>query len=32
MAANLYQAFFGFVLVYFSNWFTRRLFPEGALY
>lgn len=32
MAANLYQAVFGFILVFGSNWATRKLFPEGALY
>jgi putative aldouronate transport system permease protein len=32
MAVNLYQAAFGFLLVYGSNWLTRKLFPEGALY
>jgi putative aldouronate transport system permease protein len=32
MAVNLYQAVFGFTLVYVSNWVARKFFPEGALY
>ena len=32
MAVNLYQSTVGFALVYGSNWLTRRLFPDGALF
>lgn len=32
MAVGLYQAFMGFVLVFGSNWLTRKYFKEGALF
>lgn len=32
LAANLYQSFVGFVLVFGSNWVARKTYPEGALY
>jgi len=32
MAVNLYQSIVGFILVFGSNWLTRKIFPEGALY
>ena len=32
MAVNFYQSAVGFVLVYGSNWITRKLFPQGALF
>lgn len=32
MAIGLYQSLVGFVLVFGSNWLTRRLYPEGALF
>ncbi|MDR1061458.1 MAG: ABC transporter permease subunit [Clostridiales bacterium] len=32
MAIGLYQSLVGFALVFGSNWMTRRLYPEGALF
>ncbi len=32
MAVNLYQSVVGFILVFGSNWITRKIFPQGALY
>ena len=32
MAIGLYQSIVGFVLVFGSNWITRKYYPEGALF
>ena len=32
MAIGLYQSIVGFILVFGSNWITRKLYPEGALF
>lgn len=32
MAIGLFQSVIGFVLVFGSNWLTRKLYPDGALY
>jgi putative aldouronate transport system permease protein len=32
MAIGLYQSLVGFVLVFSSNWLTRKYYPEGALF
>lgn len=32
MAIGLFQSAIGFVLVFGSNWLTRKLYPDGALY
>ena len=32
MAISFFQSAIGFVMVFGSNWLTRKLYPEGALY
>jgi putative aldouronate transport system permease protein len=32
MAIGMYQSVVGFVLVFTSNWWVRRNYPEGALF
>lgn len=32
MAVNLYQSLVGFAMVFGTNWLTRKLLPEGALF
>ena len=32
MAMGLFQSAIGFVMVFGSNWITKRIYPEGALY
>lgn len=32
MAVGVYQSVVGFILVYSSNWFIRKYYPEGALF
>ena len=32
MAIGLFQSVIGFVMVFGSNWLTKRLYPEGSLY
>ena len=32
MAISLFQSVIGFIMVFGSNWFTRRIYPDGALY
>ena len=32
MAMGLFQSAIGFVMVFGSNWITRKIYPEGALY
>lgn len=32
MAVGLYQSVMGFLMVFGANWFTRKFFPEGALF
>lgn len=32
MAIGLYQSVMGFLMVFGANWFTKKFFPEGALF
>jgi putative aldouronate transport system permease protein len=32
MAISLFQSLVGFSFVMFTNWLTRRIYPEGALF
>jgi len=32
MAVGLYQALVGFIMVFFSNYLVRKLFPDGAIF
>ncbi len=32
MAIGLFQSAIGFIMVFGSNWITRKIYPEGALY
>ena len=32
MAVGFYQALVGFIMVFGSNWFVRKYFPEGAMF
>ena len=32
MAISLFQSIIGFIMVFGSNWLTRKVYPDGALY
>ena len=32
MSIGVYQSVMGFLMVFVANWFTKKFFPEGALF